>query len=238
MFDIGFILQMLILISICFLVKKIKDICVKKKVWYKSKKLRIHIEGNIAAGKSTLIRHLQKQFPEKVFIPEPVAKWEPTLNLVKKQPGCGYEFLLQVIVAEDYAVMKRRLSEEMRDCITERSVISCVEVFAAIYKDMGPKFLNDQQLKYLKEKQKSCSINYDACIYVAVPADQCYDRLLKRGRQCEDQIKVDYLKLIERKYAEMLDKLRFENQNVYTIDGTVAEDEVLTQAIQIIKSLE
>ena len=54
------------------------------------KHLKINIEGNIGAGKSTVIKHLQKQYPKMKIIPEAIHRWEHILNLTQDQPGKGW----------------------------------------------------------------------------------------------------------------------------------------------------
>ena len=213
------------------------------KIWrvIHQKKIIINIEGNIAAGKSTVMASLQHTFTDMLIIPEPVHNWETTLQLVQEQPGKGYEFLLQLIISDDFQHAYHTLTHSNKSCITERSFIASLEVFCNIYKDYGTQFMNEHQFNYLKKKGKLYSPQYDACIYIDTSVENCLARLTSRARSCETNIKRKYLELIENKYKKMIQKLNAENkskQHVYIIDGNRSKKDVTNEIIKLIKNLQ
>lgn len=49
----------------------------------------VSLEGNIGAGKSTLFNMIKKEFPESLFLNEPLESWQnvndvPNLNILDK----------------------------------------------------------------------------------------------------------------------------------------------------------
>lgn len=210
------------------------------KIWHiiHPKKIIINIEGNIAAGKSTVMAALQEEFPAMLIIPEPVQNWETTLQLVQEQPGKGYEFLLQLIISDDFQQTYHTLMNCNKNCITERSFTSCLEVFCSIYKDYGTQFLNEHQFNYLKKKAKSYTPPYDACIYIDTSVENCLTRLTNRARSCESNIQKKYLQLIENKYKKMIQRLNTKQQHVYIIDGNKPKKDLIIEIIKLIKILQ
>ena len=199
--------------------------------------LKINIEGNIGAGKSTVISHLQKQYPQMKIFPEAVDNWEHILCLVQNQPGRGFEYLLQNMISDDFIVARDAITRNATGGITERSIDACIDVFTSIYQDAGEKFINNYQFNQLNYKRKRFNIEYDACIYIKTSINTCLNRSSNRGRDCEAKMTLKFLQQIEDKYNSMIDRLLAEGKTVHVVDGEMSKQAVLTQVIDIIETL-
>nr|XP_060621381.1 deoxycytidine kinase 2-like [Anolis sagrei ordinatus] len=190
---------------------------------------KISIEGNIAAGKSTFVHLLEKYSDEWEVIPEPIAKWcniQTTENehqeLSTSQKSGGN--LLQMLYGkptrwaytfQTYACLSRvkaqlkPVSAKLHEAehpvqFFERSVYSDRYVFAsslfesgdinetewAIYQDWHAWFLN----------QFDSNLELDGIIYLRTTPEKCMERLLRRGREEEQGIELEYLENLHYKH--------------------------------------
>jgi deoxyadenosine/deoxycytidine kinase len=74
-------------------------------------------------------------------------------------------------------------------------------------------------------------------IYIRTTPDVCFQRLLKRSRDSENNIDLEYLKKIHLKYENWIESIRCENNNnVKIIDGNQNKSYVIEKIKQIIQS--
>ena len=165
------------------------------------------IEGNIGAGKSTLIRKLEKelitvnQFQVK-FLSEPVDLWSSIRNSVFDknilelfyEDQTKYSFPFQVLVLTTLAKQIKEIKSENKDCIliTERSLFASMEVFTKMLLENKKLQKYEFDILYMLFEQLTDDLELCGIIYLDKPVDICYTRILKRGRSGET-IDKDYL---------------------------------------------
>jgi deoxyadenosine/deoxycytidine kinase len=169
--------------------------------------MRVLLEGNIAAGKTTLGQALlaSEQFG---FVPEPVARWQTgfATNLLERfyTDTPRWAFTLQI----GAFVTRAQTFDDPPDrpvVVFERSIYCDRHVFA--------KSLHEQSLMDDTEWALYCHFwEYlsnvvpvpDAIIYLRTPADECFRRLGVRGRAEEKGITLNYLMHLETCHDEWL----------------------------------
>jgi deoxynucleoside kinase len=144
--------------------------------------LRIQIEGNIAAGKSTLIENLKEKKSSVLTLPEPIEKWKNTngknlLDVMYKEPKkytCEFQLMTQDTLYES-------INSEIEDneiLIIERSMYSSQFIFTV-------KAFNDGNLTYkeyikITKRFKAFeeeSIKPNLMIYLRSDPKLCFKRL-------------------------------------------------------------
>lgn len=177
------------------------------------------IEGNIGAGKSTLISILEKQIPDCIFLYEPVNKWKnignfDLLSYFYKDPKrwC-FTFELYSMWSK-FKRLKEALKQNPKFIIMERSLFSD-RAFHHIsyYYDK----LNVMEMSILEELYHEFKSNYpklSGIIYVDTNEDLCLKRIKIRSRPEEQGITADYLKMLNDQFINT----EYECKFVY-VDG-------------------
>lgn len=183
----------------------------------------IAIEGNIGAGKTTIIKAFSSktQFlntkKEYICITEPVSRWETIrdtktneniLSRFYENPS-KYSFPFQVMA---FITRKQQIHEEINKImemetqpiiITERSLMADKQVFAKMLYD-------DNMIEDIM--YQIYNLNYDdpnlpladAVIYLKATPTNCLERVNKRNREGETKISLEYLEKCEKYYEEWL----------------------------------
>jgi len=167
----------------------------------------ISLEGNIGAGKSTFLAHLEKRLQgstDFAFLREPVHIWDTIRDgsgntILKKfyQEPEKYAFAFQVMTyTTRYQELKRILQEhpECKVIICERSLEADKQIFAKMLHDDG---VMDDVMYSIYETYFTMyegAFQMDGIIYVRAEPEVCYERIEKRSRDGENKISSDYLK--------------------------------------------
>jgi deoxyadenosine/deoxycytidine kinase len=149
---------------------------------------KIILEGNIGSGKSTILSELRSPF-EKKF--EPVEKFT-LLESYYKDP---FRFAndLQIQVADVHLEVEKNFTTPT---IFERTIETSVYIFSSMAYD--DQMITRTQFDALKQKLNK-SVPVSAFIYIDVDLDACMDRISKRGRPGEENIKKEYLNKLKTK---------------------------------------
>ena len=110
--------------------------------------LLITVQGNIAAGKSTLVKELQRQYAGNArvcFLQEPVDEWENIKNadgesmislFYGNQEKYGFSFQMMAYISR-LASLKKAISAGYDVVISERSLETDRQIFAKMLYDDG-----------------------------------------------------------------------------------------------------
>jgi deoxyadenosine/deoxycytidine kinase len=210
----------------------------------------ISIEGNIGSGKSTLFEKLKIHFANNkniIFVREPVDIWESIQDengttILEKfyQDQIKYSFSFQIMA---YISRINLLKETIKHnpgvtIITERSLYTDKMVFAKMLYDTHKiEYINYQIYLNLFDTFKN-DFNVNNIIYIKTDPDICYNRILKRARNGENNISVDYLQLCDTYHNNMVDILECDkivlNGNVDIYENTSQLNDWICQIQDII----
>lgn len=177
----------------------------------------ISIEGNIGAGKTTIIEQLEKQYngiKSIVVVREPVNVWEnikdsdgeSILTKFYKNPE-KYAFSFQVMAFVTRLSMLRNLIKENPHCkliICERSLEADKNIFAKmLYDDNMIDEINYKiYMKFYNEYKNDFKLN--GLVYIHAEEDVCYKRVHKRNRIGEESVPLEYLKKCKEYHQDWL----------------------------------
>ena len=173
----------------------------------KSKKIYT-IEGNIGAGKTTILKIIGKNFDDVTFVEEPVSQWQNLggENLLEKfyqdPERWGFTFEFYSMLSKIKCLMKAADSEK-NIIIIERSILSN-KIFIDISKEMNK--LNDLEYGMLINTYNFYRQNVypilNGIIYLNTPVDLCVQRIILRNRNEENSVDKNYLSLLHDKFEE------------------------------------
>lgn len=187
------------------------------------------VEGNISAGKTTLVERLSNHLGYKAFF-EPVEN-NPWLEKFYQDPK-RYAFPLQMWILERryqmyLEAMKYLKSHPGEGVLLDRSVFSDI-VFARWNNELGQ--INDNQMtQYItKRHQLMTAVPLPDCvIYLDVAPSVCLHRMIKRNRGCEVGVSVEYLEGLDKHYKLFLNDMQRQGVPTINLDwrsfGTVDE---------------
>ena len=181
------------------------------------------IEGNIAAGKTTLGRLLQAS-GAFTFYPEPVEHWQGgfAANLLDRfyRDTQRWGFTLQICAF----VTRSQVFDDLppgQSLLFERSIYCDKHVFARNVYEQG--FMDETEWAlYLHFWDRFAPLvpTPDAILYLRTPASECMQRLQSRGRSEEQGVTLDYLQQLEQRHDEWLLSPTQAESPVIVLDGT------------------
>lgn len=183
--------------------------------------MRVCIEGNIGAGKSTVLARLaQDGYPVHM---EPVHEWKDWLELFyadKKRWAFGMQ--MRVLAS---------LLEYPQECIVERSTSSTRHVFAQVLYNQGD--LSEKEFQVYKQYFEATAWTPDAIVYVDASPETCFERIRARARPGEDSIDLAYLKKLDFHYNNLM---RFAPYPVYRVDGKTSSEDAYQEVLSIVQT--
>ena len=164
----------------------------------------ISIDGNIGSGKSTLLKNLKKFYKDNkkiIFLKEPVDEWneikdENGITIIEKfysdKKKYAFPFQMMAYISR-YKILNEEL-EKNKDCIliTERSIYTDKLVFARMLYET--KDIDEISYKIYNQWFDTLSKNLkiDKLVYVDAKPEICQERIIKRNRDGENEISIDY----------------------------------------------
>jgi deoxyadenosine/deoxycytidine kinase len=186
----------------------------------------ISIEGNIGSGKTTLFDLLRARpaLINVVFIEEPVDLWdkirdditgESLLQRFYADPD-QYAFAFQTMAFFSRLAL---LAEAPTGCtvVTERSLLTDRDVFAKMLHESG-KIDSICYKIYLHNSASFMDVAPSKIIYVKTDPVVCEDRIARRNRHGESNIRIDYLIQCEEYHEAMIRNAQCE---ILVLDGNL-----------------
>lgn len=189
--------------------------------------MKIVIDGNIGCGKTTIIKKLNDELRIPIFL-EPLHKWDKLLSLFYDDPSkWAFPFNLQVLT--DFHEWRHNNFT----AVYERSPLSCRHVFTQLNYEMG--HIHPEELKIFDKIFGELMWTPDFCIYIQTNPANCMERMTKRGRQCEQNVPLDYLEKVHLKYQELATRY---SHKIHIIDGNRDPDLVYKDVLDIVVALQ
>jgi deoxyadenosine/deoxycytidine kinase len=158
------------------------------------------VEGNIAAGKSTLLRQLSELDNEILVIPERVTTWQghgTGINLLQRfydsPESNAFPFQLMVLHTRIHDITKAIQSAKDDTIIVVERSLQSDKIFAEQNRRLGRISELEWLVYELMVKESSQLINVKGRVLLQSPVDVLQKRLEKRGRCEENAIDVGYL---------------------------------------------
>lgn len=184
----------------------------------------VSIEGNIGSGKSTLLENLRNYYSDNshvIFLKEPVDDWakiqdENGVTMLEKfyadQEKYSFPFQMMAYISR-LKVLRDALkyikslntSDKNFVIITERSLYTDKMVFAKMLSDAGKiEYINYQiYLNWFDTFSEEFPVH--KVVYVKTNPEKCHNRILKRSRDGESNIPLEYLTDCSLYHDNMLD---------------------------------
>jgi deoxyadenosine/deoxycytidine kinase len=174
---------------------------------YKNAKPKhIAIAGNIGAGKTTLTQMLCKHY-----------KWIPQFEDVDNNPYLNdfyeemprWSFNLQIYFLNSRLSQLLEIKEGTETIIQDRTIYEDAHIFAPNLHDMGLMSSRDYNNYFtFFETLKRMVQPPDLLIYLKASVPTLVAQIQKRGRDYEDNIRLDYLKKLNEYYNKWIDEYK------------------------------
>jgi len=199
------------------------------------------IDGLIFAGKTTAISNLKARLTSSAdttfnFFEEPVDSWMNEGWLDKYYSNISkFASSFQIRIILSHIQQKNEIEEINRGQestnivnISERGAITTLNVFSKMLIADGVldeiEFkLHEQMIEMFKYKKP------DMLIYLNIDPEIALRRNLKRMRNGESNIKIEYLRKLNQAYLKELENLA---ENIIVIDGTLDENEIVDKIMK------
>lgn len=199
--------------------------------------------GNIASGKTTLLKLMEGE--TKNIIYEPVDEWIKSgklLEFYKDQMNnaSGFQYYVKsnrFLNTLKFIYDKIETSINMDYILCERGILYEDDIFLELLKEEGK--ITQFNYECIKESNKTIEYVYEKMIlnkwkpiyiYLKSTPDNLLSRIKKRGRECELNIDIEYLKKLNDHYDTIMENIA----DVYIIDADKNENEVKNRLKEII----
>jgi deoxyadenosine/deoxycytidine kinase len=194
--------------------------------------MRISIEGNIGAGKSSLMDALPLRSPWLAqhvdLFPEPIHEWGDTLELyLEDQKAWALPLTLDILRGFGIPEAAKKAG---RHQIVERSPYACRYVFTEILKNEG-KLQGDHQI--IDEYMSLFGWKPDMVVFIDVPPATCLERIEERARPGEEKISYEDLKYIDYMYGKMFSSQLADIPVVRCVQGETESNDAFHTRISI-----
>ena len=160
--------------------------------------MHIAVSGNIGSGKTTLTRLLAKHY-----------KWSPHFEDVEDNPYLDdfyremqrWSFNLQIFFLNSRFRQVKEIRDGGKNIIQDRTIYEDAHIFAPNLHAMGLMPSRDfENYMSLFELMESFVAPPDLLIYLRASIPTLVDQIQKRGRDYENNIRIDYLNRLNERY--------------------------------------
>ncbi|CAF1629288.1 unnamed protein product, partial [Didymodactylos carnosus] len=199
---------------------------------------------NIAAGKTTVLNHIQSKYPNIEVKTEPIDHWTNVkgFNLLEalytqsERWTFTFEFYALLCRVKDYQLASNNHNNNKIKCF-ERSLLSNKHVF--IRHAYNEQSLNEVEYELLNQyfEYALTKIDYSqtAILFLDLIPEQCYERLIKRARDAEKIIDLKRLEKLHHYYDDFLKKIDI--CEVKRIDAAQPVEDVFKQVDCVLDEL-
>ena len=193
----------------------------------------ITIDGNIGAGKTTVMEGLGRRDVEAYRLDlEPVAKWQPFLDRMYTTGTGVFEFQTRVWLDRCWP----EIPEGSETLFIERSPLFQRGVFIPANISNGK--LTQDQSSILHELYDKTLKLWEPNMYIYLRSDpaKCAARIMRRGRNSEDNIQLNYLTELHALHEEAAKAAAVNGKNIKVVhveNNTVAQ--IVDEIIEIIE---
>ena len=197
------------------------------------------IEGNIGAGKSTMVEYIRNNLSgdlnnkKVVFLEEPVGTWESIVDdegesilskFYKDQYKYAFSFQMMAYISRQATLIEAIKNNPDSIIITERCVYTDKNVFAKMLYDSNKIEKINYTIYNMWFETFSQNYSYTGHIYLQASPDTCFKRVIKRARAGE-VIPIEYLTSCHNCHEEWISK----QTNSITVD---VNDDIETSTIE------
>lgn len=202
----------------------------------------VSIEGNIGAGKSTLIENLQEKYIDDRrfhFLLEPVHQWENIKdkkgkNMLQKyyENPIKYAFAFQIMAFQTRLQLLKDtldyIDDEVTTIVMERSLDADFHIFAKMLAE--EELMEDVEFEIYRGMSVEALKEYgvDGIIWLDTDYEECYQRIEKRSREGEENGKIS-LKYLAKCHEYHVEWLGADTGFVCRIDGMDMDLEKIDQ---------
>lgn len=196
----------------------------------------VYVEGNIGAGKSSLLEALST-LPKCVVVTEPVDVWQKTgmLELFYQRKIAPASFQ-SMVTSTHFAKLFRHVTAASEDetVVCERSLLIGTQAFADVcIPDSVSRTAHCICVKELATPLPDVPTYY---VYLDTSPEKCMKRLRERQRESERDVTVGYLEKVEKSHRTFLE-LHEKDVPIMVLDGAKTKDEVAQDFVELVKCL-
>lgn len=196
----------------------------------------VAIEGNIGAGKSTLITQLKQRCEGYSIFEEDVNSWmkEGMLELFYNNMK-RFAFTFQLRTQISHIEHSKKFTEKN---IVERSPFSNKYIFGECL--LEDNLLHQQEYTMIDRVNKLIGWEPNMIIVLVCEPEMCMERIKKRNRENENIPNIEYIQHLHKKHIELEKKLKNDYNNIIVkyIDTThKTPDEITDEALQLINTI-
>jgi deoxyadenosine/deoxycytidine kinase len=172
----------------------------------------ITIDGNIGCCKTSILNYFHKNYKTAIDI-EPIESWTEYLKSMYDSNNSTYNFQIKVWIDRCWIQEKSNVIVLM-----ERSPYFIKNVF--VEKAFEDKTINKDEYNNIHKLHKTTDELWqpNAYIYLRSDPEMCYNRIKKRGRESEKNIKLEYIKRIHELHEDKYKNAVENNKNIIVID--------------------
>jgi deoxyadenosine/deoxycytidine kinase len=211
--------------------------------------MKIYVEGNIGTGKTTLLDILKTYFPNKNIrvIYEPVDEWklikdENGVNLLDKfygdQQKWSFAFQMNSFISRIHRVIDQ-CGDDNTINIIERSIFTDKYCFAENCYESGKmdKVEYDIYCRWHDWLQTAFDVQPTGYIYLKTDPKISGERILKRSRDEEGGIPIEYLTTLHDKHNKWMDREKENGIPVLELDLSVDYDKNPQYKLELIQQI-